>query len=161
MSAAHENTITLRQALGAVALGSASLLAGCASTPRPAASHASTLGDETMTASNALSANHTIVPLPFAPASPCYLFTVIPAPYFRRIAKNASIRAFVDGVTAAASGAIAGATIVLGRRAVIDLPTVLVALVALALLVKFKKTQEPALIVAAGVVGIILTSVRL
>src|SRR5256885_12106268 len=49
---------------------------------------------------------------------PCYLFVVIPAPYFRRFARNTSVRAFVDGVTAAATGAIAGAAFVLGRRAI-------------------------------------------
>jgi chromate transporter len=91
---------------------------------------------------------------------PCYLFTVIPAPYFRRFAKNSSIKAFVDGVTAAATGAIAGATIVLGKRAVIDIPTVLIALVALGLLVKFKKINEPMLIVAAGIVGVALTGLQ-
>ena len=30
---------------------------------------------------------------------PCYLFVVIPAPYFRRFADNPQVRAFVDGVT--------------------------------------------------------------
>jgi chromate transporter len=50
---------------------------------------------------------------------PCYLFTVIPAPYFRRFAKNPTLKAFVDGVSAAATGAIAGAAVVLGRRATV------------------------------------------
>jgi chromate transporter len=90
---------------------------------------------------------------------PCYLFTVLPAPYFRRISKNRSIKAFVGGVSAAATGAIAGAGFVLGRRALVDLPTVLVALVTVGLLVKFKKLQEPLLIAAAGVVGILLKGV--
>lgn len=90
---------------------------------------------------------------------PCYLFTILPAPYFRRFSKNPSIKAFVDGVTAAATGAIAGAGIVLGRRAVIDVPTVLIAVVTVGLLVKFKKIQEPLLILAAGVVGILLQRV--
>jgi chromate transporter len=88
---------------------------------------------------------------------PCYLFTVIPAPYFRRFSKNASIKAFVDGVTAAATGAIAGAAIVLGQGALIDLPTVVIALATLGLLVTVKKIKEPLLIVAAGVVGVVLT----
>jgi chromate transporter len=87
---------------------------------------------------------------------PCYLFTVIPAPYFRRFSKNPSIKAFVDGVTAAATGAIAGAAFVLGRRALFDIPTVLIALATVGLLVKFKKIQEPLLIAAAGVVGMLL-----
>ena len=51
---------------------------------------------------------------------PCYLFVIIPAPYFRRFADNPKVKAFVDGVTAAATGAIAGAAFVLGRRALTD-----------------------------------------
>jgi chromate transporter len=88
---------------------------------------------------------------------PCYLFTVVPAPYFRRFSKNRSLKAFVDGVTAAATGAIAGAAFVLGRRALIDVPTVLIALGTLALLVKVKKIPEPLLIVGAGAVGLALS----
>jgi chromate transporter len=90
---------------------------------------------------------------------PCYLFTVVPAPYFRRFSKNQSLKAFVDGVTAAATGSIAGAAFVLGRRAIIDVPSVLIAVVALGLLTRFKKIQEPVLIVAAGVLGCLLRGV--
>jgi chromate transporter len=87
---------------------------------------------------------------------PCYLFTVLPAPYFRRISKNRSIKAFVDGVTAAAAGAIGGAGFVLGRRALIDIPTLVIALITIGLLIRFKKIQEPLLIAGAGVAGIAL-----
>lgn len=90
---------------------------------------------------------------------PCYLFTVIPAPYFRRFSKNPSLKAFVDGVTAGASGAIAGAAFVLGKRALVDIPTVIIALVTLGILTRFKKVQEPLVIVASGMVGIAITSV--
>jgi chromate transporter len=90
---------------------------------------------------------------------PCYLFTVLPAPYFRRFSKNLAIKAFVDGVTAAATGAIAGAAFVLGRRAIFDIPTLVIAAVALGLLMKFRKLQEPLLIVAAGAVGIFVKSI--
>jgi chromate transporter len=83
---------------------------------------------------------------------PCYLFTVLPAPYFRRFSKNLAIKAFVHGVTAAVTGAIAGAAFVLGRRAIFDIPTAL----ALGLLMKFKKLQAPLSIVAAGLVGVAL-----
>jgi chromate transporter len=48
----------------------------------------------------------------FATFLPCYLFTVIPAPYFHKIAKNGSIKAFVDGITAAVVGALMGSVIV-------------------------------------------------
>ena len=87
---------------------------------------------------------------------PCYLFVVIPAPYFRKYAKNVYVHAFVAGVTAAATGAIAGAAFVLGRRAIFDLGIVLIAVATLVILLKTKKIPEPAVIVLAGVVGLLL-----
>lgn len=66
------------------------------------------------------------------------------------------VKAFVDGVTAAASGAITGAAFVLGRRALIDAPTVVIALLTLALLFMPKRLPEPVLIVIAGVVGLVI-----
>ena len=87
---------------------------------------------------------------------PCYLFTVIPAPFFHRSGQNPRIKALVEGVTAAATGAIAGAAIVLGKRAIVDIPTALIASVTLVLLVKARKIPEPILILAAGIVGWIL-----
>jgi chromate transporter len=87
---------------------------------------------------------------------PCYLLTILPAPYFRKFSKNATLKAFVDGVTAAATGAIAGAAFVLGRRAIYDVPTVLIFALTLGVLLRFKKVQEPLVIVAAGVVGLLI-----
>jgi chromate transporter len=87
---------------------------------------------------------------------PCYLFTVIPAPYFKKYGKHPAIKAFVDGVTAAAIGAIAGAVLVLGKRTLTDLPTVLIALSTAAILFRFKKLQEPLVILAAAALGIAL-----
>ena len=87
---------------------------------------------------------------------PCYLFTVVPAPFFHRSGQNPRIKALVEGVTAATTGAIAGAAIVLGRRAIFDIPTALIASVTLVLLVKARKIPEPILIIAAGIVGLIL-----
>ena len=86
---------------------------------------------------------------------PCYLFTVIPAPYFKKYGKRPGIIAFVDGVTAAAVGAITGAVIVLAKRSIIDLPTVLLALVTVALLWKFKKLPEPVIVLGASLVGLV------
>ena len=54
---------------------------------------------------------------------PVYLFTILPAPWFKRHRDNPQLKAFVDGATASATGAITGAVIVLGVRAIIDLPT--------------------------------------
>jgi chromate transporter len=87
---------------------------------------------------------------------PCYLLTILPAPYFRKFAKNVTLKAFVDGVTAAATGAIAGAAFVLGKRAIYDLATLLIFAVTLGVLLRFKKAQEPLVIVAAGAVGLLI-----
>jgi len=86
---------------------------------------------------------------------PVYFFTILPAPWFRRHRDNPQLRAFVAGTTAAASGAIAGAVIVLAQRAIFDVPTAAIALVGLAMLWRYR-TQEPYLVVAAGVAGIVL-----
>ena len=87
---------------------------------------------------------------------PCYLFTIIPAPYFRRHGKKPAIVAFVDGCTAAAVGTIAGAVIVLGRRSIIDIPTIVIVVVTLLLLWKVKKLPEPAIVALAAVAGLIV-----
>ncbi|CAN5423308.1 chromate transporter [soil metagenome] len=87
---------------------------------------------------------------------PCYLFTVIPAPYFKKYGKVPGVIAFVDGITAASIGAITGAVIVIAKRSVIDLPTVLIAVVTIALLWKFKKLQEPVIVAAAAILGLII-----
>jgi chromate transporter len=86
---------------------------------------------------------------------PVYLFTIIPAPWFRRNRDNAQLKAFVQGATAAATGALAGAVVVLAYRAIYDLPTASVALGSLAVLWRFK-VPEPILVAAAGVVGLIV-----
>ncbi len=88
--------------------------------------------------------------------APVYFVTVLAAPHFRRFAESARIKAFVDGVTAAATGAIAGAVIVLGRRALVDVPTVLICAVTLGVIMTMKRMPEPALIAASGVVGLLL-----
>src|SRR6266568_7112584 len=70
---------------------------------------------------------------------PCYLFTIIPAPYFRKHGKKPGLIAFVDGVTAAAIGTITGAVVVLGKRSIVDIPTLAILLVTILLLWKVKK----------------------
>jgi chromate transporter len=88
---------------------------------------------------------------------PCYLLTIIPAPYFKKHGKKPAIAAFVNGVTVAATGAIAGAVVVLGRQSLRDIPTVLIAVVTLALLWKFgKKLPEPIIVVVSAIVGLVI-----
>ena len=85
---------------------------------------------------------------------PCYLFVIIPAPYYRRWARIPQIKSFVDGVTAAATGAIAGAAYVLGRRAVVDVATAAIFVATLVVLTKVRKIPEPLVILAAGAAGL-------
>ena len=87
--------------------------------------------------------------------APVYIITILVAPYYERLKTNVRVRAFVGGVTAAATGAIAGASIVLGRRAIVDFPTLIIAAVTLGILLGTKRIPEPLLIGAAGVVGVL------
>ena len=64
----------------------------------------------------------------------------------------------MDGVTAAAIGAICGAVVVLGRRSIIDWPTALIAVITLVILLRFKKVPEPLIVVAAAIVGLVMHS---
>jgi len=73
---------------------------------------------------------------------PCYLFTVIPAPYFKKIAKNKSIKAFVEGITAAVVGALVGAVIVIANRSIIDVYTALITVATLFVLIYTKKFKN-------------------
>jgi chromate transporter len=88
---------------------------------------------------------------------PTYLAVVLAAPSFHRVMASRHLKAAVDGVTAAATGAIAGAVVVLGRRAIIDGPTITIAIVTLLVLVRVRRVPEPLVIIAAGVVGVVLT----
>jgi len=85
---------------------------------------------------------------------PCYLFTILPAPYFKKYGKHPALMAFVDGITAAAIGAIAGSVVVLAQRSIVDIPTALLALVTGFLLWKFKTLKEPAIVIAAALIGL-------
>jgi len=86
---------------------------------------------------------------------PVYLVVILLAPSYKRWAKNPQLNAFVRGVTAAATGAIAGAVVVLARRSIYDWPTILVGATSLAVLMKWK-IPEPVIIAGAAVAGVLL-----
>jgi chromate transporter len=93
---------------------------------------------------------------------PCYLFTIIPAPYFKKYGQRPAIKAFVDGVTAAAIGAITGAVLVLGRQTLFgsgwspDWVKLAICVATLAILVRVKKVPEPLIVLAAALLGLLL-----
>ena len=86
---------------------------------------------------------------------PIYLGVVIPGRWFIRHKDNPRVQGFVKGATAAAAGAIAGATIVLAKGAIVDWPTAGIALVALGFVWKFKN-KEPILVALAAAAGLLL-----
>jgi chromate transporter len=88
------------------------------------------------------------------------LIVVLAAPYYRRFAGNPQVKAFVQGVTAAAVGAIAGAAVILGKRALVDIPTVIIGLAAFVTLLKLRRVPEPVLILMAGAIGLLLHRVN-
>jgi len=90
---------------------------------------------------------------------PCYLFTVLPAPYFNRIARNRSVKSFVDGITAAVVGALFGSVIVIATRVIIDIPTAIISVATIISLIYLKKLKEPLIILMAAVIGIILKTI--
>ncbi len=90
---------------------------------------------------------------------PCYLITIILAPYFKKIARSNSIKAFVEGITAAVTGALMGSVIVIASRTIRDIPTLLIALTSLLILIYYKKIKEPVIILLAAILGLIIKTI--
>ena len=87
---------------------------------------------------------------------PCYLITIAAAPYFKRIAQNKSVKAFVEGITAAVIGALAGAVVIIAMRTIKDIPTLLIAVFTMLCLIYIDKIKEPAIIVVAALIGLLV-----
>ncbi len=86
---------------------------------------------------------------------PIYLGVVLPGRWFVRHKDNPQVQAFVKGATAAAAGALTGATVVLLRQVVVDLTTLVIAVATLAVLLRFK-VKEPYVVLACAAAGIAL-----
>lgn len=88
---------------------------------------------------------------------PVYLFVVLPAPYFRKHRSQPQVKAFVEGVSAAATGAIAGAAYVLATRALVDAWTVAMAIAAFLVLLRWK-ISELWLIGGGAIIGLLIAA---
>jgi chromate transporter len=88
---------------------------------------------------------------------PVYFMVVIVAPFYRRLTHNNGIKAFVSGVTAAATGAIAGAVYILARHSIRNIPTATIACLAFIVLWRWK-VPEPVIVAGAGIAGLLLYS---
>ena len=85
---------------------------------------------------------------------PVYIPVLVLSPWFKRHRDSAQLKAFVQGATAAATGAITGSVVILGQRAIFDLPTAAIGLVSLGVLWRFK-IHEPIVVAAAGLAGLV------
>jgi chromate transporter len=90
---------------------------------------------------------------------PAWLIVLAFAKRFRAISQRPGVRLFVDGVTAAASGAMAGAVFLLGRRALIDGPTIVIAISAFVLPLRWKALGDVSIIAAAAIAGLLLKGI--
>ena len=89
---------------------------------------------------------------------PCFVFTIILAPSFKKNAKSHSIKAFVDGITASVVGALAGSVIIIGTRSIVDITTAVIAVITVFALIYIRKLQEPHIIAVAAVAGLLIKS---
>jgi chromate transporter len=85
---------------------------------------------------------------------PSFIFVLIVAPILMRHHGNKNVQGFIKGTYGAAIGTILGACVLLGKIAIGDVLTALIALGALGLLFRFK-IGNPVLIAAAAVIGLV------
>jgi len=90
---------------------------------------------------------------------PCYLFTIICAPYFKKYGHNKSIKSFVEGITASVIGSLVGAVIIIGTRSITDITTTIIAILSILALIYIKKIQEPYIILISAIIGLILKTI--
>ncbi|WP_294957751.1 chromate transporter [uncultured Flavobacterium sp.] len=87
---------------------------------------------------------------------PCYFFTIALAPFFKKIVNNRPVKAFVEGITAAVVGALVGSVIIIAKRSIVDVSTILIAFASILSLIYIKKIQEPYIILIAAVLGVLI-----
>jgi chromate transporter len=85
---------------------------------------------------------------------PSFVFVLVAAPLLQRHRGNLGVQGFIKGAYGAAIGTILGASVLLGKIAIGDVVTGLLAIVSLALLFRFK-IPNPALVAAAAVIGLV------
>lgn len=86
---------------------------------------------------------------------PCYLFVIIFAPHFHRVAHREGLKAFIQGVTIGVAGAITGTSILLGKNSITNVTTAGIFLGSFFVLYHFKRIKEPVWVVFSALIGIL------
>lgn len=93
---------------------------------------------------------------------PAFSFTLIGHELVEKMIANKSLHSFLDGVTAGVVGLISATTLVLLRAGVTDIPTLIIFLVGLVVLFRWKsKANVPLVVLGAAVAGLILFNLNL
>ncbi|MBL8162056.1 MAG: chromate transporter, partial [Anaerolineae bacterium] len=91
---------------------------------------------------------------------PAFAFTLAGHNLMERLIANTALHSFLDGVTAGVVGLIAATTLVLLRAAISDWSALLIFAVGLVILFRWKsKLSVPIIVLAAGLVGMMVTGV--
>lgn len=85
---------------------------------------------------------------------PAFVFVALSGPLVPRIRASKSAGAFLDGVTVASLALMAVVTFEIGRAAIVDLPTTMLAVAALAVLVRFR-VNASWLVAAGALAGVV------
>jgi chromate transporter len=85
---------------------------------------------------------------------PSFILVLVAAPLLLRHRGNPNVQGFIKGAYGAAIGTILGASVLLGKIAIGDVLTGILAIIALVLLFRFK-ISNPVLIAAAATIGLI------
>jgi chromate transporter len=87
---------------------------------------------------------------------PAFIFVAISGPLVPRLRRSKTAGAVLDGVNVASLALMAVVTLELGRAAIVDVPTVLLAAISAALLIRFR-LNSAWLVLAGALVGAALT----
>ena len=90
---------------------------------------------------------------------PAFVFVAISGPLIPRLRRSALAGAFLDGVNVASLGLMAAVSLQLARAALVDVPTIVMALIAAVLLIRFK-TSSVWIVLGGAAGGAIVHALR-
>jgi chromate transporter len=87
---------------------------------------------------------------------PCFLFTIILSPFFNKIAKNISVKYFIDGIIASIIGSLFGSVVLLMPKSIVDISTLVIFFSTVIILFTIKKIKVPYIILLSSAIGLLV-----